>query len=62
MTCGELLYAADILLKLAQLPQEKYIILRADRQLVELVISQNELPYTTIGWDSVGKQTLVERK
>lgn len=62
MTCNDLLFAADIILKLAQMGDERYVILRADKQLVESVILDEGLPYKTIGWDSVGKRTLVERK
>lgn len=61
MTCAELLAVAAIL-RNAWAETDRYVILKADRQVVEMVIKNWELPYHTIGWDAVGKQTLVEKK
>lgn len=62
MTCIELLAATEILLKLKQMGDERYVILKADKHFVERVITNWDLPYHTIGWDSVGQRTLVEKK
>ncbi len=61
MTCAEFLVIANILRK-AQMEPDRYVILKADRHVVEMVIESEQLPYHTIGWDAVGRKTLVEKK